>query len=229
MENSVTLFSLFIVLVSAFITSGGAGFLNYSILAKLDAIKLKPDEKSEKNFYIMLFSIINFALFIYILGPNEIGNTEVMSLNTELVIRAILWTLIISMGASLTVLPIIYWVLMWIINWIRKNILQLATLSNKDPKELIFSKQKYILVYIYTLSDDKFVDKGYLEHWGSENTANKEFTLIPPADYSDIDINKVRNLYIECEETHNTKLIIDSENGLKYFVFYDSVIESALE
>lgn len=223
MDKTITIFSLFIILISAFITSGGAGFLNFSILSKLDAIKLKPDEKTEKNLYIMLFSILNFAVFINILGPDQIGNTEIIELSTLAVIKAISLTLLISIVTSLTVLPFVFLGITKAINHIRKNWLHLATISNKDPKELLFSKQEYILVYIFTLSDNKFVDKGYLEHWGSEDIGNKQLSLTPPADYTDIEIETVRDLYINNEESMNTKLLIDAENNLKYFIFYNSI------
>lgn len=50
MSDKITLITIFTGIVAAFITAGGAGFLNLIILEKLDCIKLHSDETKEKHF-----------------------------------------------------------------------------------------------------------------------------------------------------------------------------------
>lgn len=223
MTDEITLISIFTGLITAFITAGGAGFLNLIILEKLDCIRLNSDEGKEKIFFILLFSVLNFALFLMIMDWLEVNNTAIETLPTNIVVFSILITLGISSIVSFTILPLIAKISWRLINFIRKKILKTSEISNWSPKEKVFMRNQQIQVYIYKL-DETFIAKGYLLHWGSERIENGEMVLTPPANYENIDIEYVRNLFVDCDnddELKSPRHFIDSTNNLQYFIFYN--------
>lgn len=222
LSEKITLITIFVGLVTAFITAGGAGFLNLIILQKLGVLKLGKKEEQEKKFFVLLFSVVNFAIFLAFMGGLESDNIEIITLSTKTVIWTIIKTLSLSAIGSFTLLPIIAVVSEYIINLMRTKIMKITRVSNRTPKELIFEKNKNILVYVFSL-DNNFIGKGYLTHWGSDELENGELVLSPPASNKGIEINEVRELFLIMDvedQTISPKHLIDSNNKIQYFVFY---------
>lgn len=222
MSEKITLITIFTGLIAAFITAGGAGFLNLIILEKLDCIRLHSDEDKEKNFFILLFSVLNFALFLTLMGGLKVNNISIETLSTRTVIISILLTILISILASFTILPLIAKLSWWGINAIRTKIMKTSEVSNWSPKEKVFMRNQPAQLYIYTL-DQTFISKGFLIHWGSERIENGEMVLTPPNNNENVDIEYVRNMFVEYDsedESMAPRHFIDSNNNLQYFIFY---------
>lgn len=54
-------------LINQLITSGGIGFINLFLLIRLDYINFSKDNKEDKYFYLLFFSIINYGIYLLML------------------------------------------------------------------------------------------------------------------------------------------------------------------
>ena len=52
--------------IAPLLVAGALGFVNYSILSRLDVINLTKEMKEDKKSYMMLFGTANYFLFIFL-------------------------------------------------------------------------------------------------------------------------------------------------------------------
>ena len=162
-------------LFSMFLTVGGLGFINYFILARMDRININKHNKEDKPLFLILFSLLNYAIYLaslYIVeGPLKISNTYLSTL------ISILLTLIITVILSFTLFS---YLSSKVKDKINKN-RQESGISHYDSltvKQRVFNFSTSRMIYIYDLNN-QFIDCGYSGWFSSIEDDDFEISLIP--------------------------------------------------
>jgi hypothetical protein len=149
----------------SFALAGGLGYINYFILTSMETININRKDNDEKNFILILFSIVNILLYqtikIYIINY----------------IIAIFISLILSIGLSFTIYKWIMKYLYKLINSIRKKD-GYGEINNSSVRTNIFNKSNVIFVYVYDLYENKLLSHGCMG-WQNEDSEYFEFEVIP--------------------------------------------------
>lgn len=153
------------ILVSLCI-SGGLGYINYFILDRMGEINVIPDDKEEKNFFLMLFSLINLIIYFLI---NKIILNIYLSISITIILTILLLTPLYKKMSRL-----IY----SLINYCRKKS-NLGELSNKNIRQHLFDKNEVLFIYVYDLHSNDPIACGCMgwNEWDEKDF--KEFELVP--------------------------------------------------
>lgn len=164
---------LFELLIS-FLLAGGFGYINYFILHKTGIINVSNDNKEEKLFSLILFSIINLAMFILFKGILDNINIE----SWIIVFISLIITLGVTIFASFTLFKWIVNNLYIVINNNRKKI-QLGEIDNKSVRTLIFDKNKVLFAYMYSLESGELLSYGCIGWQHEKKDGDFEIEIVP--------------------------------------------------
>lgn len=189
--------------ISTLITSGAAGYLNYSILLKLRFFNFGPNEQKDKNITITIFSLINYSIYLLI-------NAKITDNKTPI---SILLTLIISIVLSLTIYPLVFYLFDIATQKINSK-MGYATISNKDVRDKLFDNGSTQYIVIFTFDNQLIVD-GYLENYSSNHHEYNELLIVPPDTNHKIVFDDFISTF---REDKTAKILIDFEKSIKIYV-----------
>lgn len=170
MDFTKILFELLI----AFLLAGGFGYINYFILHKIGVINVSNDNKEEKSFSLILFSIINLAMFILLKGILDNINID----SWIIVFISLIVTLGVTISASFTLFKWIVSIIYIVINNNRKK-LQLGEIDNRSVRTLIFDKNKVLFAYMYSLESGELLSYGYIGWQHDKKAEDFEIEIVP--------------------------------------------------
>lgn len=157
---------IFYSLVKSFCLAGGLGYINYFILEKIGELHISQDDKDDKKFFMILFSLINLMINFLI---DEIIDNIYISISI---------TIILAIIFSFTVYKWISSLVYILINKYRKKN-ELGEYSSKTVRESVFDKNKVLFIYVYDLFSNEPIVCGCLG-WNDFNSKDfKEFELCP--------------------------------------------------
>lgn len=145
---------------------GGFGYINYYILNNLRITNIGENDKDEKIFSLILFSILNIVLF-------NLANSLIHNIYLN-----ILATLIVTVILSFTVFKWIMKFLYFIINKSRKKS-NLGESNNRSVRSLIFDSNKVLFVYLYGLENDKLLSYGCMGWQNESKNKDYDFEIVP--------------------------------------------------
>lgn len=207
-------------LITAFVTAGGLGFINFYILDKLDIIKIKKNEKEDKALFILFFSIINYSMYLFFSSNIVLSKISKNELLLESA-KSIIFTVCITVFLSMTIFPLLAKFLFKAINHVRVEWLKKSRVENANPRDLVFNSKVPLFVYIFDL-DGKFVAEGYLKHWSTDADNLNQISLTAPNIPTNDTIEDVRKLFSSEDdesELKSPKLLMDLKNKYQYFIF----------
>jgi hypothetical protein len=217
------IYKIFNVLLTSFIGAGGLGFINFIILEKLEIIRQDKEQKDEKLLFVLFFSIVNYALFLLIFSFPD-GNMFISEFIKQLSLGIIL-TLAISIVLSFTVYPLLAKILKLAINFFRKVILNKPSADNQTPKERLLSKGD-VSTFVYIFDFDKNrIAEGYLDGWLNDTEKTNQVSVTAPGELNRYTYEQVEVMFNDLDndpEPNTTRHLIDLDNRLHYFVFYQS-------
>lgn len=144
---------LLIKLVVALALAGGFGYINYYILQNIGVINISKEDKDDKSFSLILFSVLNVLLFIMI---NSIFGKDV---DLWILVSG---TMILTIFLSFTMFKWMMKALFNIFNNTRKKE-ELGEISNSSVRTLIFDNNRVLFVYMYELDSDKLLAYGCMD------------------------------------------------------------------
>lgn len=193
-----------LLLITAIISSGGLGFINFYILRKLNRISINSKDKDEKKIILLLFSSINYLIYLVVafflksIISDEIGLAAV----------SFTLTIIITIFLSLFIFPHIIYALSWITNKLRrqdgKNDISSETVHDKFFQNYSNNKNMYIFnleghlifkgtPYQFSLSTDENFE--FLATYFYEESVTKDYDeLVEYARLKNIDIDILVNI-----------------------------------
>lgn len=205
-------------IISSLIISGALGIFNYTLLVNLGSISSYAD-KSDRNIMYIIFSILNYSIFLIIRSFFY----SIKSLPRQLDLGfSIVLTIVISFILTL------YGVSNLITFYKHKNnnsrvAKKLAEATTKIPIEAAFDCNDIMLVYIFDF-DNKFITSGYLQNFSTESGLANQFLLEPQEDMDrkELNENDVLEKMNSAFNSHKTKIFLDSQARLKYYIIYFS-------
>lgn len=221
--DAESVYKLFNMLLTSFVSAGGLGFINFIILEKLEIIRQDKEKKDEKILYVLFFSIINYALFLLLFSfPDE--GLAITDFIRQLSF-GIMLTVLTSMILSFSVYPLLAKGLKESINIFRIKILKKPKVDNQTPKERLFSKGD-VSTFVYIFDFDKnSIGEGYLEGWITDIEKKNQVSLVAPGEINQYSYEQVEKMFNEQDndpEPNTTRHLIDFDNRLHYFLFYQS-------
>lgn len=161
-------YNLLYDLIKSLAVGGGFGYINYYILSSMNIVNITKENKEEKVFCLILFSIFNISLYTYI-----------SDLNLPIWINLFL-VLCITIILSFTLFQ-------WIIKKIRCLINKLRYHSNfgeietRQVKTILFDRNETLFVYLYDLKSNDLLSHGCMG-WFNIKGDNFEFEIVPMYD-----------------------------------------------
>lgn len=181
---------------------GGFGYINYYILNNLGIINIDKDEKEEKTFSLILFSILNVLLFNFL--NDTMGNAY----------ASVLMTLIITVVLSFTLFKTMMSAFYTVMNKSRDK-LSLGELNNKSVRTLIFDSNKVIFVYLYGLETNKLLSYGCMGWQKETKDSDYEFEIVPTDKLESIEYDEAVKL---AEKNVDTSIYINIDKKIKMVV-----------
>lgn len=160
---------LLVKLVVALALAGGFGYINYYILQNIGVINISKEDKDDKSFSLILFSVLNVLLFIMI---NSIFGKDV---DLWILVSG---TLILTIFLSFTMFKWMMKALFSIFNNTRKKE-ELGEISNSSVRTLIFDNNRVLFVYMYELDSDKLLAYGCMGWQNELKEYDFEMEIIP--------------------------------------------------
>lgn len=181
---------------------GGFGYINYYILNNIGVINIESDEKEEKTFSLILFSILNILLYNFL---ND------LTCNTYI---SVLMTLIITVALSFTIFKVLMNYLYMIMNKSRKRS-NLGELNNQSVRMLLFDSNKVIFVYLYGLETNKLLSYGCMGWQKETKDGDYEFEIVPTDKIDPIEYEEAVKL---AEKNVDTSIYINIDKKIKMVV-----------
>jgi hypothetical protein len=169
-------------LIVSFAFAGGFGYINYFILHGMGIVNLTEDNKDEKYFSLIICSVINIVLFYSInLILQFIINSFLSSDSVYewyFIVLALLITLIVTIILSFTIFK---WTIIKLYNLINNNRKKsnLAGISNKSVRTLIFDKGVVLFAYVYNLESSELLCHGCMGAQSEKKDGDFEFQIYP--------------------------------------------------
>lgn len=207
------------LLLTALITAGSLGFINFFILKRLGVFTLRKSNEQDTKHFLLLFSLLNYVIYLlsFIYIKNRFINLE------ELLVIAIsiVLTIMLTILLSLFIFPIIADGFNKTLNFLRKN-KQLSEIDHRGPRDIVFNNDKYQAVFIFDFNKT-LISSGYLEHYSNESDYY-EITLVP------FDEEPYLNSYdrvkkfseSEANQDRDINILLDFEKKLQYFIIDES-------
>lgn len=207
------------LLLTALITAGSLGFINFFILKRLGVFTLRKSNEQDTKHFLLLFSLLNYVIYLlsFIYIKNRFINLE------ELLVIAIsiVLTIVLTILLSLFIFPIIADGFNKTLNFLRKN-KQLSEINHRGPRDIVFNNDKYQAVFIFDFNKT-LISSGYLEHYSNESDYY-EITLVP------FDEEPYLNSYdrvkkfseSEADRDRDINILLDFEKKLQYFIIDES-------
>lgn len=189
--------------LSTLITTGTAGYINYSILLKLRFLNFGPNQQKDKNITITMCSLINYSIYLLI-------NAKITDNKTPI---SILLTLIFSSVLSVTIYPLVIYLFDIATQRINRK-MGYATISNKDVRDKVFDNGVTQYVVIFTFDNQLIVD-GYLENYSSNHHEYNELLIVPPDSNHSIVFDDFISTF---RENKSAKILVDFEKSIKIYV-----------
>lgn len=219
-ENAYKIFN---ILLTSFVSAGGLGFINFIVLEKLGIVRQNNEQKDEKILYVLFFSIVNYALFLLVFSFPE-KNIAMEDFIKQISIEVLI-TLLLSIILSFSVYPLLAKILRALINFFRRIILKKPIIDNQTPKERLLSKGD-VSTFVYIFDFDKNrIAEGYLDGWINDTEKKNQVSVTAPGTLTQYDYEQVEKLFNELDndpEPDTTRHLIDLDNRLHYFIFYQS-------
>ncbi|PQF22077.1 hypothetical protein [Enterococcus mundtii] len=204
---------LLLEMLNSLITAGGLGFINLFILTRLDKINISKENKEDKIIFLLLFSIINYGLFLIIL---EYLKKHPFVRNIEIPISIILVT-IISVILSFTLFS-------GILTWINKKINNLRNKENlssfdsRSIKKIAFGFETNKPIFIFTL-DNQLIFSGQSGWFSDLDNSDFELITYPFNSKSELDNYDKIIEYITCEEVES-EVYINIDKKIKIIIIH---------
>lgn len=160
-------------IIAPLITAGALGFVNYSILSRLDTINLTKEMKEDKKAYMMLFGAMNYFLFTFI----QYLLAKIFTINAMSDIFAFFITLILTVICTYKIGDKIGMIVNKAINDKRQKSGKSLYDSN-SVKNLAFNLEKSCPMYVYDF-DNKLIWTGYSGWFSTDEELDFEFTSVP--------------------------------------------------
>ena len=200
-------------LFSIFLTAGGLGFINYFILSRFDKININKHNKEDKPFFLVFFSLVNYALYLFSLYIIE----DLLKVNNQYLSTffSIILTLVVTITLTFTLFSYLSSAIQNKINEKRGEV-GMSRYDSLSVKQRIFNYPNSRIIYIYDLNNN-LIDCGFSSWFSSVEDDdfelsiypfNKENTLLT---YQDVmghinKNNKESDLYINIDK--NIKIIV---------------------
>lgn len=200
------LYKLIYSIITILITSGCFGYINYSILEKLNVVIDRPNKEIDKKQKIMIFTGINISLYWIF--------TNV--LNYEIALSIVLVLLFDVAGTVLIIAPVIR-LIDFLINKIRSTSGQ-SYADNRETRDYIFNTNKTQTLFIFDFNNN-LITCGYLDYQQSGDNNYFDLALVP-LDYPE---NQYNFEYIaeEVSKHKNPRTLVDFEKKIKIYILRD--------
>ncbi|QOY97092.1 hypothetical protein IRM63_06225 [Leuconostoc citreum] len=190
---------LILTIITAFVSAGGLGFLNYQILEAQGAINIQDNSYSQKM-WVAILSMFNFGLFL------------ILSRHIDFVCSFFLTVLLSSVFFMM--FGRIIFKLFWI--FIDKSFdnEDHVSVSDEDPWEKFtnFPQNKEILVFIFDF-EDNLIQHGYFVS-ANNSRSEKSGIFLTPFAWDTVNID---NVYDYVANGDLTRTYVDLNKKLKYF------------
>lgn len=172
------------VLITSLITSGGLGFINFFILAKLGKVNIYEANKSDKYLILIFFSIINYVLYTIIAAIvksalfllNYYFNDKLINFEFLILPISLIITCALTITFSFKLLPKTFDKIVKVLNDQRKTDGKSGSFS-ETTNDAFFSKYENNMMFVYDF-DNNLIFSGYGYRWSSSTDKTTEFAGI---------------------------------------------------
>lgn len=196
---------LLVKLVVALALAGGFGYINYYILQNIGVINISKEDKDDKSFSLILFSVLNVLLFIMI---NSIFGKDV---DLWILVSG---TLILTIFLSFTMFKWMMKALFSIFNNTRKKE-ELGEISNSSVRTLIFDNNRVLFVYMYELDSDKLLAYGCMGWQNELKEYDFEMEIIPTDKAKRMGFNEAMEM---AQKNDDVSLYVNVDKKIKIVV-----------
>ncbi|MCR0162529.1 hypothetical protein MKA31_13035 [[Clostridium] innocuum] len=196
---------LLIKLVMALALAGGFGYINYYILQNIGVINISKEDKDDKSFSLILFSVLNVLLFIMI---NSIFGKDV---DVWILVSG---TMILTIVLSFTIFKWMMKGLFSIFNKTRKKE-ELGEISNSSVRTLIFDNNRVLFVYMYELDSDKLLAYGCMGWQNESKEYDFEMEIIPTDKAKRLEFNEAMEM---AQKNDDVSLYVNVDKKIKIVV-----------
>lgn len=197
-------------LITMFVTSGGLGFINYFILCKKGTIDITVEDKEEKKFALIIFSIINVLLIMiideFIIWFSWFGDIHVWI--------TILITLIVSIFLSFTFFDCMIKLLYKIINNFRKKD-NLGEVNEKTVIKNLLDVNSVLFVYLYDLETENLITYGCMGWINDRKDTDFEIEITPTDLIESLDFLKASEM---AKKIDNASVYINFDKKIKMVI-----------
>ena len=196
---------LLIKFVVALALAGGFGYINYYILQNIGVINISKEDKDDKSFSLILFSVLNVLLFIMI--------NSIFGKNVDLWIL-VSGTMILTIFLSFTMFKWMMKALFSIFNNTRKKE-ELGEISNSSVRTLIFDNNRVLFVYMYELDSDKLLAYGCMGWQNELKEYDFEMEIIPTDKAKRMGFNEAMEM---AQKNDDVSLYVNVDKKIKIVV-----------
>jgi hypothetical protein len=200
-------------LFSLFLTAGGLGFVNYFLLSRLDKINISKHNKEDKPLFLILFSLVNYALYlvsVYLIEDLLKVNNRYLSMFFSIIL-----TLVVTIILTFTLFSYLSSAIQNKIN-VKRGKVKKSSYDSLTVKQKIFNYSNSRIIYIYDLNNN-LIDCGFSSWFSSIEDDDFELSIYPfnkkntLLTYQDVmdhinKNNKESDLYINIDK--NIKIIV---------------------
>ncbi|WP_273710799.1 hypothetical protein [Leuconostoc mesenteroides] len=191
---------LILTIITAFVSAGGLGYLNYQILEAQGSLNIEDGSKSQ-TMWIGILGMVNFGLFLLISKYEPL----ITSFFLTMVVSALMFFIF---GRKIFEL---YW---------RFINIKSSTVSDEDPWEKFtkFKKSEEALIFIFDF-EDKLIEQGWFVS-ANDSRSKTNGLMLEPCNFEDKSIESVYD-YIANKQL--TRTYVDINRKVKYFaVIFDA-------
>lgn len=164
----------FTLLLTALLTAGSLGFINYFILKKIGVLIFRKSNEQDKRHYLLFFSLLNYIIYllIYLLVKSQftaIGELLIISIS-------VIFTLLITLFLSMKIFPAIADKFNNLLNYLRES-KGMSKIEHRSPRDIALSDSNSKSVFIFDFNKS-LISSGYLDNYSNESDYY-EITLVP--------------------------------------------------
>lgn len=209
----------FTLLVTALLTAGSLGFINYFVLKKIGILIFRKSNEQDKRHFLVFFSLLNYIIYLLIYLfvkklPTDIGELFDISIS-------VIFTLLITLILSIFVFPLIANKFNKLLNYIRQSN-GMSIIEHRSPRDiaLIDSNSKSVFIFDF---NNLLISSGYLENY-SNDSDYYEIILVPFDEKPYLDNFEKVKAYSESNDADkkDIKILLDFEKKLQYFIIEDT-------
>lgn len=191
---------LILTIITAFVSAGGLGYLNYQILEAQGSLNIEDGSKSQ-NMWVGILGMMNFGLFLIL--------SKSLSLTA-----AFFATIVISAIVMFSLGRIIFKVFWFFIN------IKSSPVSDEDPWEKFtkFKKSEEALIFIFDF-EDNLIEQGWFVSANNSRSKTNGLMLEP----CNFETKSIETVYEYIANKQLTRTYVDINRKVKYFaVIFDA-------